>query len=129
VELTPSSDHIKYGSVIQILAGDRTLYQLPLAVSVTVNEADVDINQKITEKSEVTLGSGCCASARNSFRIIHPQNYEESERCLKYGDDFLLQCVEAEENVRCRKFKFIFFKSFFLAAFVPLFSTKKYVRI
>lgn len=108
VLLGVASEHVKFGSVIQLIPTDinicQDIYKFPghsPALAVVINEKVVKTTQMINNKCEVTLAYMNSPCIRNSFLLNNKDcvvDEKLSTDVLKYGESFRLQILEAEEG-------------------------------
>ncbi|XP_055850994.1 cilia- and flagella-associated protein 161 isoform X2 [Episyrphus balteatus] len=101
VELDALSDHIQFGAVVQILScinicPDNS--SLKSALSVIINEQVVRKSLRINEICELTVAPSVQPCARNSFKIISGDSKNRDGEPLRFGQNFCLQCADAEEQ-------------------------------
>lgn len=108
VLLGVASEHVKFGSVIQLIPTDinicQDIYKFPgqtPALAIVINEKVVKTTQKINNKCEVTLAYMNSPCIRNSF-LLNKKDCLVDEGLatdvLKYGESFRLQILEADEG-------------------------------
>lgn len=116
VQLTPPETYIKFDDIIQIWSSEKPSFcEAPLALSLVVNEANINRCQEIDESSYVTCAPSIKSVVRNSFFIRRPNvrrnNYSklsdnskklaenrDDDKYLKYGQEFYLECYESKSK-------------------------------
>lgn len=99
IEIEAPCHFIRFGAKIQVIATDLpNCFDYPngsMALSIVVSEKTIHLSQQISEKSDVTVAPSIKPCARNTFIIKSSDKIDRTNETLKYGQDFLLQCVEA----------------------------------
>lgn len=102
LEIEAPCHYIRFGAKIQVIATDLPqCFGYPngaMALSIVVSEKTIHLSQKISDKSDVTVAPSIKPCARNIFIIKSADKVDRTNETLKYGQDFLLQCVEAEKD-------------------------------
>lgn len=95
-----TTDYLSYGSIVQMTPFDnggstKSLSITPAAFKGTL-ESSSDI---LNERGAVTLTTSKYPCRRNTFALVHPNDYHHEPRRINFNEDFLLQscCPKNEE--------------------------------
>lgn len=106
---------VSFDQAIQLIACDmpniHSTMNKPLALSVVVNEPHINFCQGIDQRCDITCAPTSRPTVRSTFIIRKPISMQrhrrqcngrtavdDSEKSLKYGQDFMLECYESVEK-------------------------------
>ncbi|XP_055906882.1 cilia- and flagella-associated protein 161 isoform X2 [Eupeodes corollae] len=104
VDIDSSPNHIRFGAVVQLLScmkscPDNSDPNFPSALSVIINEQVVRKSRlKINDLCELTVAPSVQPCVRNTFKIMSADNRDRNGEPLRFGEHFIIQCVDAEEQ-------------------------------
>lgn len=116
IQLSASKTFVEFDTTIQLIASEMPNFhptsKLPLALSIVVNEPQINSFQEIDRHATVTCAPSQQSCIRNTFIIRHGYNnsvkQQQEPPCaainnnasqyLKYGQEFSLECLESKQK-------------------------------
>lgn len=109
VQLTAPKTYVEFDAAIQLIACKmpNSISTLPLALSIAVNEPQLNTFQEIDRHCTVTCAPTSRPCTRNTFIIRHG-SHKSAKQCssinnnasqfLKYGQEFSLECLGSKQK-------------------------------
>lgn len=111
VQLSAPKTYVEFDAAIQLIASKmpNPISTLPLALSIVVNEPQINSFQEIDRHCTVTCAPTSRPCTRNTFIIRHGSNKSvKQQQCtsinnktsqfLKYGQEFSLECLASKQK-------------------------------